>query len=204
MTVTQIAAVPGSKSRYRVELDGEFAFVLYQREIRAWQLEEGSRISSDTLEEINGVLSKRARLRAMHLLETMDRTEENLRAKLVDSGYSAAAVEDALTYVKSFGYVNDEAYARRFVEGKKGQKSRREIQALLQRRGLTREQADSALEDYTSQDAVEAIRRLAEKKHFDPATADWKEKQRLYAYLARKGFRCEDIRQVIQVCDCDA
>ena len=37
------------------------------------------------------------------------------------------------------------------------------------------------------------------KKHFSPDTASDEEKQKMYAYLMRKGFRYEDVRQVIQV-----
>ena len=67
------------------------------------------------------------------------------------------------------------------------------------------QQAEEALEKaYTSDDAKEAIRRLAEKKHFDPGCATPAEKQKLCAYFLRKGYRYEDIRQVIQVSDRNA
>lgn len=36
------------------------------------------------------------------------------------------------------------------------------------------------------------------EKRFDPMTAEETEKQRIYGYLARKGFKYETVRQVIQ------
>ena len=101
--------------------------------------------------------------------------------------------------------MNDEEYARRFAENRKKSKSSREIQSLLLQKGLSREEVESALEEvYGQEDALDAIRRLAKKRHYDPATATFKEKQKLCAYLTRKGFRYEDIRQVIQVPDWNA
>ena len=65
--------------------------------------------------------------------------------------------------------------------------------------------AQEALDkSYTQDDAKEAIRRLAEKKHYDPERSTPQEKQKICAYLVRKGFRYEDVRQVIQVSDWNA
>ena len=55
----------------------------------------------------------RARKKAMRLLEHMDRTEKGLTDKLRQAEFSPEAVEDALAYVKSYGYIND---ARRFPD----------------------------------------------------------------------------------------
>lgn len=49
----------------------------------------------------------RARKKAMRLLEHMDRTEKGLTDKLRQAEFSQEAVEDAIAYVKSYGYIND-------------------------------------------------------------------------------------------------
>jgi len=42
------------------------------------------------------------------------------------------------------------------------------------------------------------IREQLHKKHYDPeAETDWKERQKIYAFLARKGFSAEAIRKAI-------
>lgn len=205
MTVTQIEAVAGKKTKYKVFLDGQPAFVLYKGELSRYHIREGIVLDREVLEQINEAIKKRAKLRALHLLKAMERTENQLRAKLEENGYPKEAVQEALEYVKSFGYVDDGGYARRFAESRKRSKSKREIQSLLLQKGLSREEVECALEEvYKSQDSLEAIQRLAEKRHYDPATATFAEKQKLFAYLTRKGFRYEDIRQVIQVPDWNA
>ena len=143
---------------------------------------------------------KQAKLKALSLLTDMDRTEEQLRQKLKQKAYSDDTTEQAINYVKSFGYLDDLKYAERFVESRKKTKSRQEISAMLSQKGVSREHISEALEMcYHSGDAVEAIRYLTEKKHVSLADSTDKEKKKIYDYLLRKGFRYEDIRQVIQV-----
>lgn len=143
---------------------------------------------------------KQAKLKALSLLTDMDRTEEQLRQKLKQKTYEDDVVEQAIDYVKSFGYVDDFKYAQRFVENRKKTKSKQEISAMLSQKGVSRGLISEALEMcYSSEDAVEAIRYLAEKKHYSPEESTDKETKKIYDYLLRKGFCYEDIRQVIQV-----
>ncbi len=58
----------------------------------------------------------------MHLLNDMWRTEAQLREKLTRNEYPADIVEAAISYVKSFGYINDYEYARSFIESRKERK----------------------------------------------------------------------------------
>ena len=204
MVITEVE--PLSRTRYKVYIDGKFAFVLYKGDLARYHLARGCEIPEETCRQIRReVVLKRAKMRALHLLNDMGRTEAQLRAKLRQNHYTEEIVEETLAYVKSFGYLDDSRLAEHIVYSRKGQKSRVELQACLLRKGLSREQAEEALEKaYTSDDAKEAIRRLAEKKHFDPGCATPAEKQKLCAYFLRKGYRYEDIRQVIQVSDRNA
>ena len=87
MTVTQIEAMFGSKSKYRVYLDGQPAFVLYKGELSRYHIREGYPLGEKEYGDIRDMLIKRARMRAMKLLEMSDRSEEALRKKLADGGY---------------------------------------------------------------------------------------------------------------------
>lgn len=199
MIVTKLT--PVTKSKYKVFLDDEFAFVLYKGELSRYEIIEGKEISQNVIEVIKKeVLEKRAKLRAMHILERADRTEEELRTKLQQDLYPNEIVDCAMKYVKSFGYIGDRSYARRFVESKQRTKSKREIKLLLQQKGISNELISEAVDNcYEEVDEKETIRKLVEKKHFSADTATAQEKKRMFDYLLRKGFRYDDIRQVIQV-----
>lgn len=197
---------PVTKAKYQIEIDGEPAFVLYKGELSKFALKEDALLSQEVYEKIYELLLRRAKLRAMRLLEAMGRTEQELYRKLKTGGYPEAVIEQALSYVKSFGYVDDARYIRNFMESRQHTKSKKEIKMLLMQKGLDRSLITDIMEEYISQDTsqdyeVEAIKALLRKKKYDPSVADLKEKQKIYAYLARKGFRYELIRQVIQVSD---
>ena len=108
---------------------------------------------------------KRAKLRAMHLLNDMDRTESQLRTKLLNGDYPADIADEAIAYVKSFGYINDESYIRRFIESRKNSKSKKEIYALLMKKGVDMERVQEILSEYYSaEDSLNAIRDLLRKR----------------------------------------
>ena len=204
MQITDIKSV--SKTKFKVYLDGQFAFTLYKGELFRYRIQEDGELSEEVYQEIREkVVLKRAKLRAMHLLNDMDRTESQLRTKLLNGDYPADIVDEAIAYVKSFGYINDESYIRRFIESKRNSKSKKEIYALLMKKGVDMERVREILSEYYSaEDSLNAIRDLLRKKRYDPKSATDQEMRKIYGYLARKGFGYEDIRQVIQVCDWNA
>ena len=66
---------------------------------------------------------KRAKLRAMYILTRMDRTEQELENSLCKTGYSAEAVSGAMDYVRSYGYLDDRKYTRKYLECYRDRKS---------------------------------------------------------------------------------
>ena len=188
------------KSRFKVFIDGVFAFVLYKGELSRFGISAGAKISDEEYNRIcNEVILKRAKLRAMHLLEQLDRTEENLRIKLRLGFYPEDIIDQAIGYVKSFGYIDDSSYARRFIESRKGKKSRRELYALLSARGIAVETINQALDCcYDSKGEEDAIRQLIHKKKINIADATASDMNKLYNYLFRKGFHYDIIRHVTQ------
>lgn len=197
----QVTAVePLGKAKWKVELDGQFAFVLYKGELSRHGISEGEELSEEVCARIKkDVVLKRAKLRAMHLLTDMARTESGLREKLRQGMYAEDVVEQAIAYVKSFGYLDDYKYAEQFINSRKSSKSEREIRSLLKSKGISREVIDRVFADvWTDEGEEEAIRALIRKRHVDPRTATEQELHKLYGYLARKGFHYEDISHVIQ------
>ena len=91
MIISQLESI--SYARYKVFIDEEFAFVLYKGELSRYSIQLGAELSVEVYNKIKTeVIFKRAKLKAMHLLERMNRTESNLRQKLKQGLYP----EDAL------------------------------------------------------------------------------------------------------------
>ena len=135
----------------------------------------------------------KAKKRALHLLERMDRTEHQLREKLRASEYPEEVIEEAIEYVKSFHYLDDERYAENFTRYKKEGMSRQQIKQKLLQKGISRDIIDNAIEEEYDTDESMHIRNLLLKKHFSYETSDEGEFRRVYSYLLRRGFRSSDI-----------
>ncbi|SFU47658.1 regulatory protein RecX [Butyrivibrio sp. INlla21] len=189
------------KKRNKIFIDGEFAFVLYKGELRSFGIKEGEEISEETYNEITGsLLPKRATKRAMELLVKKDYTEKKLRDKLADGLYSDDIIDAAIEYVKSYKYLDDERYARDYVAYNIELRSRNRIKQDLISRGVAKDIIQTVLEEFTDEEGREAeldqIKKLLVKKHYDPSM-DYKDKQKIIAFLLRKGYPMDAIRSVI-------
>ena len=200
MKVTQIEEV--SRSRARVYIDEEFAFVLYRGELRSFHIRAGEEMDEEEYRSImEEVLPKRAKLRAMNLLKTREYTVRQLHDKLKDGGYPERIIEQALDYVESFHYTDDLRYATGFIRNHEGDRSRRRIEQDLAVRGIDRDVLERAWDEWEaeggSQDEQDMIDSLLRKKGFDRETADQRQKQRMYGFLMRKGFQAEQVRRAV-------
>ena len=203
MIVTQIVEL--SKSRSKVYIDQEFAFVLYKGELRLYHVAEGREIDEKDYEEIMCVvLPKRAKLRAMNLLQKRSYTEKQLTDKLKEGCYPQKIVEEAIAYVKSFRYIDDLQYATDYITCYEERKSLKKIEMELLQRGISKAILKKALEDWEEnggkQDESSMIKELLEKKHYT-GDCDIKEKRRIYAFLLRKGYSPERVQEAMRMQD---
>lgn len=201
MLVTQVTEI--SKNKSKVFIDSEFAFVLYKGELRIYHVQEGREMTeSDYRTIVTEVLPKRAKLRCMNLLKSRDYTEAQLRLKLKQGGYTEDIIQQALSYVKQFGYVDDVRYARDYISCYAEGKSRMKIEYALLQKGISKETVEAAWdawqEEGNEQNEEQMIIRLLQKKNWNPETQDRKEQQKTAAFLLRKGFRMESIRRVMK------
>ena len=200
MTVTQLTAL--GKGRYKVYIEDRPAFVLYRGELNRLGIRAGEEITEGNLREIQEeILPLRAKKRAMNLLQKREYTTAALREKLRDGEYPEACVEEAVAYVESYGYVDDLRYARDFIVYNLDRKSRTRIEQDLMRKGIQKDTVRAVFEELeeegTRQDEASMIRTLLDKKKYDAKNADAQEKQRMYAFLYRKGFHADAINRAL-------
>lgn len=202
MIVTKITEL--SKSRIQITTDEEFAFVLYKGELRFYHLAEGQEIPEPIYKELmEQVLPKRAKLRAMNLLKARPYTVRQLTDKLKQGGYPDSIVEKAVSYVKSYGYLDDRRYASDYTETYKTSKSRAKIKNSLLQKGIDKQIIEECMEEIYADDTNdlerEQINRYIKKKNFNVADASFEEKQKFSAFLYRKGFQIDAIRNALSL-----
>lgn len=200
MIVTDIVEL--TKSRSKVFIDGSFAFVLYKGELRRYSLAPEKEIADEIYEEVmKTILPKRAKMRSMKLLQNKDYTEKQLRDKLQQGGYPEEVIEEAVSYMKSYRYIDDDRYAAAYMEYHIENKSRQCIIQELLKRGISRECVERQWNHLERMgvkgNEEEMIRSILEKKHYFEKQADIKEQRRIYAFLMRRGFSGNLIKKII-------
>lgn len=184
--------------RFLVQTEEGDAFPMYKGELRHYGIREGEELGEESFREImEELLPNRAKKKALHLLERLDRTETQLRQKLTELRYPKEIVEEAVSYVKSFHYIDDVRYARQYIESRRERESIRQMRMALLQKGIAGEILDGVLQDTEPPDEEKQIRRWMEKRQYDPEAADEKERARMYRFLLRKGYSCENIRNLL-------
>ena len=196
------------KKRSKVFIDGEFRFVLYNSELRKFHIHENEEISvADYAEITEALIPKRCKLRAMNLLQKKDYTTKQLVDKLREGLYSEDVIADAIDYVTSYRYLDDERYARDYIVYQMERRSKNRIIQDLTSKGIEKESINTLISELYTDDENDAelkqIQQLLSKKHYDPTCADFKEKQKLTAFLMRKGYNLSDIKKAMSLEDID-
>ena len=185
---------PKEKGKIRLCFDNGTELTVYYSEIHQFHLKEEAGITEEDYHKlVHEIIAKRAKKRAMHLLEQMDRTEAGVRDKLKQGGYPDVCIDAAIEYVKSYHYLDDCRYAEGFVRCQQERMSRKQIMTNLLGKGISKDLARQALEaEYTADERAQ-IDKLLKKRQFISRNADDKEFRRMYQYLARRGFKSSEI-----------
>lgn len=190
-----------SRGRYKVELDGGLRFALYSGELHTYHIKAGEGISGEALEEIlTEVLPKRAKLRCMNLLKSRPYTEYQIREKLRQGFYPEAVIDNAVAYVKSFHYIDDRCYVKDYVVYYSESRSRGRITQDLIKKGIAKELINAVYEEDLEEelpDETILMQRWLRKKNYDKDSADYQERQKMGAFLYRKGFSLDKIERII-------
>ena len=134
-----------------------------------------------------------AKKQCLSILEQSDKTEMQLRQKLKEGGFPPFAIDGAITYAASFRYIDDERYARNYLETVGKRKSRKRMEMELIQRGIDREKIRQCMEAVENEEE-EVATRLLKKRMVGKEWSDEKIRRRMVQYLAGQGFSYETIR----------
>ena len=143
---------------------------------------------------------------ALRFLEARPRSTAEVRRRLLIRGYRSDLVEGCLDRLLDLGILDDEAFARTWIESRDRARPRgeRRLRSELRTKGIDRQVVDEALETRTAQQPAadaDAARRVLERHASSLArVADSRaRRQRAYALLARSGFDSETAIEAITV-----
>ena len=213
LKITSISLQVRDKNRVNVSVNGKYRFSLDYTQLADLGVKVGNEYTEEQLADLEnesqfGKLYMRAleyslmRPHSQHELSQYlyRKTRDTLtKTGSIKKGVSKALTERVYDRIILKGYVNDEAFARYWVENRQLRKgiSKRKLQAELASKGVDRAIVESLLSE-TERTDEEEIQKIIEKK-----AGRYDDTQKLTAYLARQGFGYEDIKRAIENSDKD-
>lgn len=207
MQITSVELQARNKDRVNVHVDGKYRFSLDVFQLGELGIKVGRDYSEEELVGIEresqfGKLYSRALAWALtrphSARETRDYLYRTSRPKRRKNGELSEAIpadigERVIDRLTEKGYVDDERFARFWVENRNLKKgaSRRKLSAELMAKGIDRDLIEVTLSD-SGRDEDDELRKVIAKRagHYD-------DEQKLIAYLARQGFAYDDIKTAL-------
>ncbi len=195
--ITDMQIHQKDKTRANVYLDGEFAFALEMVTVMRLGLKIGAEVSAEVLAEAVFDTEKSVAFgKAVDYLARGMKTVKQTTDYLQGKGYSPQVVEYVIDKLLSYGYLNDEAYAKAYSLQNSGSKGSRRISQELMQRGVGKDLAqESSMQekDFSLQKAT-----LLAGKYMRGKVADVKNCQRLQRYLLSRGYDYDVTSSVVR------
>ena len=195
--ITAIEPQQKNPQRVNVYLDGDFAFGLAVV-VAAWlrvgqELGEEKIASLKTQDEGEVTYQK-----VLHFLSFRPRSSAEVRQNLSKRGISESLIEETLNRLQSNRQIDDEAFARAWVENRNTFRPRGKpaLRMELRRKGLSDEIVQSVLNTQVDEAAlaITSARKYARRL----IGLEWPEfRQKLSGFLARRGFSYTTLAPVV-------
>jgi regulatory protein len=183
--------------RMNIYLDGEFVFGLSSF-VAAW-LKVGQELDEEKIASLQTEdAGEMAYQKALHFLSFRPRSSTEVHQNLLKRGIPETCVEETVARLQRAGLVNDQEFARAWVENRNTFKprSRSALRMELHRKGLSDEILQPVLDEQVDEEtlAFEAARKYAHRL----AGLEWPEfRRKLGGFLARRGFSYTTLSPVV-------
>lgn len=197
MQITELKKI-GKGLRYSLKVDDKFEGVFESEILAKYNLKTGQEIDQDFLDSLKNENGNFACFdRALNLLEHGAKTQKQVYDYLKGKGYPQDCITKAMQKLEDYGYLDDQAYANEYVKLYGQKDGEKKIRFALKSKGVNDEQISNAIENFLDNDVqIQTCYNLATKKTKN-MELDAKNKQKLFAYLAGRGFSFDIIKSAI-------
>ena len=203
--ITSIVRQKKDKARASIFLDEEFAFGVCDQTVEEFRLRKGDYIDSELFEKISEfdffIEAKRI---ALAYLNYRARSEKEIRERLQKEDIPEPIILRTLEYLKELKLVDDEAWSKSFVNDKLVRKSvsSKQLEYGLKQKGVPKEVIEETIANLNAEESDEDRAMKAAEKRWPRIlrsdTDPRKQKQKLYTFLAGRGFSFEVINEIYQ------
>jgi regulatory protein len=194
--VTALKVQKHHPNRVNVYLDNEFSFGL-TRITAAW-LQVGQELSPAKIARLrDDDAHEVAYMQALRFLDYRPRSRAEVRRNLEKHAVPPEIITDVFKRLERSGLVNDERFAKDWVENRSEfrPRSRRALEYELRRRGLHDSAIEKALQGLNEESMAYQAARTQSRRYESLPQRDFNNK--LGSFLARRGFSYDVIKQVV-------
>lgn len=189
---------PLRKGLCQIYIDGEPAVKIDQEVLLLSPFQDGSAIDDEELRElIQQSDTRRAREKALYLLERRSHSKKELAEKIAAVAPREAAKE-AAEHMEEIGLVNDEEFARMYARDLFNRKKlgAGRVKMELAQKGIDKEVIAEVVAEYGGDQGENA--RLILNRKYPMWAEDEKVKRRAVAALQRMGYRWDEIKNAMK------
>ena len=200
MIITKIEKQKNNNKRYSIFIDNQFAFGIDEIDLLYYKLKENEPLQDEKYNYIlNKLLLKRAKDKALKYLGYKMRSKKQVIKKLEEYEYPSDIINKVIKILEKYNYINDEDFAKAYIKDKLNLKGYGvfKIKYDLKMLGIDEDIFEPYLYNTNFVNEEEKAKTLLYKKLKNKNIEDiaYKEKQKLYAYLARRGFSYDSINK---------
>jgi regulatory protein len=204
LIVSALAETPNRSGRVRVSINGEEVGDVTLDFVADAGLRSGGIVTRTQADDVLAAARRTAVLdKALDLLAVRARSSRDLSIRLRRACAADPDISWAVARLMAQGLLDDAAYARGVARSKvlAGGVSRRRVMSVLRQKGVAPEVASDAISETLSEvdldefgaALIAARKRVRALSSVDPA----RRRQRLYAFLARRGYEHDVVRRVV-------
>ncbi len=200
MTITSAVKQKNNPNMIRIYIDDAYAFSMPVEEYLKMDLYERNELSEEEMKTIREEVNvKRAKQYGIRLLTSRDRSEHEVRERLIQKGFDRDAAENAVVQLKAMGYINDRLFAHKYISDrlKLKPKSKKALTYELRNKGISADLLMEVLDEFELDESLIAYR-IAKKKYGKYDIHDPAIRKKLASFLGHRGFSYEIIRDVIK------
>jgi regulatory protein len=199
--VSGITARRRERGRFTIAISGAPAFTLSEDILFRSGLQIGDELDPAAIARLLADDDiARSTEAALHFLAYRARSEQEVRDRLKRGAFSPEAIDATIVRLNEWRYLDDEDFARRWVESRARGKPRgqRLLQQELRQKGIDAETSKQVIAE-ADLDEVSAATELARKRLSTMAGEDpMAIKRKISAYLARRGYGFDVARKALE------
>jgi regulatory protein len=203
MRITKIESQQQNPSRKNLFADGEFLIGVSAETLLRFGIRTGDEIGEEKLKALRAAEDLQgAKSVALRFLSRRQRTEKEVRDKLREKEFADEEIQQTIENLRGLGFLNDEEFARNYIRHQltlrpKGALALKQRLLLL---GVKKDTVETVLHEIfqeTGQEdaALDAARKFLRKSR-TPTDDPRRTKQKLAAFLSRRGFTWDVISTV--------